>query len=188
MASQYMLRESYHIQAMIFERILSVFKSGGKFKAPAFAPPEPANEFTHPENQPLFARLRENSRVAAPDKDPLRVIGRYEARAHPDLVSILYDLIDSNEVRKGSAYGRPVMANRQGVVFAYAGGTHYIFLKLREERHEAARRDGGRFDPTYGRDWIEFRLGGRVEDQVDWKEATRRWCRISFQESLTAKS
>ncbi len=173
---------------MIFERILDVFKNGGKSKPLAFEPPDPADEFTHPENQPLFARLRENSRVAAPDKDHLWVIGGYEARAHPDLVSILYGLIDNNEVRKGSAYGRPAMANRQGVVFAYAGGTHYIFLKLHEERHDAARQDGGRFDSTYGSDWIEFRLGGRIEDQVDWKEAMRRWCRISYQDSLTAKS
>jgi hypothetical protein len=55
---------------MIFERILDVFKSGGKSKAPAFVPPDPANEFPHPENQTLFARLKESSRVAAPTKIP----------------------------------------------------------------------------------------------------------------------
>jgi hypothetical protein len=170
---------------MIFEHIRRVFKSGGESKASAIVPPDPANEFAHPENQSLFARFKENSRVAAPDKGSMWTMGGYEVRAHPDLVSILYDLIDDNGVRKGWAYGRPVMANRQGLVFAYAGGTHYIFFKLGAERHDAARQDGGRFDPTYGRDWVEFRLGGRIEGQADWKYAMQRWCKISYQDSLS---
>jgi hypothetical protein len=77
------------------------------------------------------------------------------------------------------------MATPTGLVFAYAGGTHYIFLKLREERFDAARRDGGRFDPTYGEDRIEFRLGGRIGSSSDWKEAMVRWANISYQDSLS---
>jgi hypothetical protein len=162
---------------MIFERIRSVFKSGGESKAPPAAPPDPANEFKHPENHALFARLKENSQLAAPDL--------YARIAHPDLVPILYDLIGDNEVRKGSAYGKPVMASRRGVVFAYASGTHCIFFRLYAERLDAARQDGGRYDPTYGKDWVEFRVGGRIEGQADWREAMRRWCRISHRDSLT---
>jgi hypothetical protein len=173
---------------MTFKRILDVFKSGGKSKSPTIEPLDPASEFTHPENKALFARLKENSRAAAPDKDSLWTIGGYEVRAHPDLVSILYDLISDGEVRKGSAYGGPVMANHRGLVFAFAGGTHYIFFRLSETRHDAARQDGGRFDPTYGTDWIEFRLGGRIEVQSDWQEALRRWSRISYHDSLAAES
>jgi hypothetical protein len=107
---------------MIFERILDIFKGEGKFKTPASAPPDPADEFAHPENQSLFARLKENSRVAAPDRDSPWTPCGYELHAHPDLPQILYDLISDGEVRKGSAYGLPVMANRRGLVFAYAAG------------------------------------------------------------------
>jgi hypothetical protein len=98
------------------------------------------------------------------------VMGGYEARTHPDLISILYDLVAESGVKKGYAYGTPVMANAKGLVFAYAGGTHYVFFKLREDRLNDARRDGGRFDPSYGNVWIEFRLGGRA----GWRSGRRR--------------
>jgi hypothetical protein len=172
---------------MILERIADVLRGAREPKPPAPAPPDPATEFAHIENQPLFARLKRDSKVAAPSKDPLWALGGYEVRAHPDLVEILYDLIGDSEVRRASAYGRPLLANSRGLVFAYAGGTHYIFLKLREEKHDAARQDGGRFDPTYGKDWIEFRLGGRIGGPSDWQEALRRWCRISYQDSLAVE-
>lgn len=163
-----------------FQKLIAVFKSGKKSEIADFTPPDPAVEFPHPENAPLFTRLRENARVGVPG-----VMGGYRAAAHPDLTPILYDLIPDRAVRKGYAFGKPVMATPTGLVFAYAGGTHYIFLKLREERFDAARRDGGRFDPTYGEDWIEFRLGGRIGSSSDWKEAMVRWANISYQDSLS---
>ena len=89
-------------------------------------------------------------------------MGGYRTGAHPDLIPILYQLISDPAVRKGYAFGEPVMATPTGLVFAYAGGTHYIFLKLPEERFDDARKDGGRFDPTYGEHWIEFRVEGRI--------------------------
>jgi hypothetical protein len=67
-------------------------------------------------------------------------------------------------------------------VFAYAGGTQSVFLRLREDKLDAARADGGRFDPTYGTDWIEFRLGGRVGSASDWQGAMRHWANISYQD------
>jgi hypothetical protein len=69
-------------------------------------------------------------------------------------------------------------------VFAYASGTHSCFLKLRADRHDAAREDGGRFDPSYGEDWIEFRLGGRVGSSPDWHETMRRWADIGHRDVL----
>jgi hypothetical protein len=77
------------------------------------------------------------------------------------------------------------MATPTGLVFAYASGTHSIFLKLRADRLDAAREDGGRFDPSYGKDWIEFRLGGRVGSSPDWHEAIRRGADMSYRDGLT---
>jgi hypothetical protein len=169
---------------MNFERIVALVKSQKKPKGTPQTPPDPAIEFQHPENAPLFRRLKENSRVADPEKDPMWVINGYEVQTHPDLISILYSLVAESEVKKGYAYGRPVMATPNGLVFAYAGGTHYIFLKLREDRIDDARKDGGRIDPTYGTGWIEFCLGGRIGCSSDWQEAMRRWANISFQDSI----
>jgi hypothetical protein len=169
---------------MVFKRIPEVLKSGAETDASRFVAPDPANELKHPENQSLFARFKEDSRAAAPGKNPPWAIG-YGARAHSDLIAILYGLISDSEIRNGSAYGRPVMANRQGLVFAYAQGTHSIFLKLRGDMYAAARQDGGRYDPTYGKDWIEFRVGGRVEGSADWRESMERWARMSYRDTLS---
>lgn len=62
--------------------------------------------------------------------------------------------------------------------------THYVFFKLREDRFDDASEDGGRFDPSYGKGWIEFRLGGRIGSSSDWREAMQRWASISYQGSL----
>src|SRR5689334_18887059 len=134
-------------------RSRSVPRSREEYKITHFTPPDdPAIEFPHPENASLFTRLKENARPGVPG-----VMGGYRPSAHTDLISILYGLIPDPAVKKGYAFGRPVMATPTGLVFAYTGGTHYIFLKLRKERFYDARRDGGRFDPTYGQDWLEFR-------------------------------
>lgn len=100
----------------------------------------PATAFPHPENAALFARLKGDSTLGIPG-----VAGGYETRTHPDLTSILYDLVADPAVIKGYAFGRPVMATPTGLVFAYASGTHYIFLRLHDERLDDARQDGGRF-------------------------------------------
>ncbi len=144
-----------------------------------FTPPDSAVEFPHPENALLFARMKMNARPGIPG-----VMGGYRAAAHPDLTEILYELVADSTVRKGYAFGRAVMATPAGLVFGYTGGTHYIFLKLREERFDAARKDGGRFDPTYGEDWIEFCIGGRIGVSGDWKESLVRWAKISYQDAL----
>ena len=156
------------------------FKGGKKSEVKDFTPPDPAIEFPDPENASLFTRLRENSTFGTPG-----VMGGYETRTHPDLTSIFYDLIADPAVRKGYAFGRPVIATPTGLGFAYASGTHYIFLKLREERFDDACRDGGRLDPSYGEDWVEFRLGGRVGSSSDWQNSMVRWANISYQDSVS---
>jgi hypothetical protein len=171
---------------VILKRIVHIFGNDPETKAPASTPPDPASEFNDPGNHSLFARFEKDSRVAAPPKDQARP-SRYEARAHSDLIPILYELISDHEIKKGSAYGRPLMANSRGFVFAYAEGSNSIFLKLREEKHDASRQDGGRYDPSYGQDWIEFRVGGRIEGPADWRDAMQRWARISYQDSLILK-
>ena len=163
-----------------FQRLTALFKSRKKPEVADFTPPDPAIEFPHPENASLFTRLKVNARPGVPG-----FIGGYRSSAHSDLTPILYDLIPDPAVRKGFAFGKPVMATPAGLVFAYAGGTDYIFLKLRKARFDDARRDGGFFDPTYGEDWIEFRLGGRIGSSSDWKEAMVRWAEISYQDSLS---
>ncbi len=165
-----------------FQRLIALFKSGKTSEVADFTPPDPAFEFPDPENAALFTRLKEDSAPGIPG-----VMGGYETRTHPDLTSILYELIADPAVRRGYVFGRPVTATPTGRVFAYASGTHYIFLKLREDRFDHAREDGGRVDPSYGKDWIEFRLGGRVGSSPDWQEAIRRWASISYQDSMTTE-
>ena len=165
---------------MGFERIIGFLKDTTKPKDADFVPSDPIIEFPHPENASLFTRFRKDSKIGIPG-----VMGGYEIRTHPDLTSIFYKLINDPGVRKGYAYGRPVISNSNGLVFAYANGTHYVFLKLHADKFEAARQDGGRFDPSYGKDWVEFRLGGRFGASTDWEEAMQRWANISYQGSMS---
>jgi hypothetical protein len=150
-------------------------------------PPDPASQFTHPGNKGIFAFLKEHSRIAGADRRSAWDIDAYVLRAHPDLVEMLYQFAPA-DVRKGAAFGTPILANSQGLVFAWAGGSHDVFLRLPEQRHDAARRDGGRVDNTYPRDWIEFRVGGRREASQDWRDMLQRWLTISHQDSLGAST
>jgi hypothetical protein len=111
----------------------------------------------------------------------------YKIRAHPDLIEILGGLVDSDQAVSGFAYGSPVVANPKGLIFAWAGGTHSIFIRLRPEHYEAARLDNGRLDPTYGNEWIEFRLGGLAEGPADWLASMKRWAAVSYQDTLKAE-
>ena len=161
-----------------FQRFIAFFKSEKKAEARDLTPSDPAIEFSHPENAALFRTFERDSTLGIPG-----IAGGYETRTHPDLISILYDLVADPAVKKGYAFGRPVMATPTGLVFAYASGTHSIFLRLHKERLDEARQDGGRFDPSYGNDWIEFRLGGRVGSSSDWRKAMARWANVSLQDS-----
>ena len=167
---------------MNFAKIIAIFRGRKSPANIALIVPDPEITFPHPGNAELFACLKESSKVAGPDNGPLWVREGYEIRSHPDLESYLFSLITEEGLRKGFAFGRPVIANSGGLVFAWAGGTHYIWLRLNEERHNDARLDGGRFDPSYGKDWVEFRVGGRHWSPSNWRDAMERWARTSYQD------
>ena len=136
--------------------------------------PEPS-EFAHPGNRSLFDYFIQNSHwdVAAQ---------QYKTRTHPDLAEMLFDLAPEAMVRKGYAYGRPVIANKQGLIFAWAGGNRDFFTRLNADKIEAACREGGRHDPTYPPEWVNFymsRLG------ADWRRILQRWVITSYEETLT---
>lgn len=150
---------------------------------PLPTPPDPAERFAHPGNQALFTYLRGLSSLATADADPVWRLDGYKVRTHPDLIGFLYSLTDPDQAVRGSAYGVPVMANAQGLVFAWAGGTHDIFIRLRPEHHASACGDNGRFDPTYGQDWIEFHFGGLKGSPPDWRGSIQHWIGVSYRES-----
>jgi hypothetical protein len=62
---------------------------------------------------------------------------------------------------QGSAYGRPVMENSSGIVFASAGGMNQIFLRVPRELQQQAIEQSGRFDPTHDEDRIELPAFGQ---------------------------
>jgi hypothetical protein len=160
-------------------------KRGFKAETPVFLPTsDPTLRFPHPDNNELFTRLKETAHPATTKTEAVWVLDGYRIAAHPDLVDILREFAGTDRVIHGSAYGRPVVATPRGLVFAYAGGTHSIFIRLASEHHEAARRDNGCFDPTDGKNWIEFRYGGLKGGPPDWQGSIRRWMAISYQESL----
>jgi hypothetical protein len=169
---------------MVFKRIPEVLKSGAETNASRFVAPDPANELKHPKTSVALRAVQGRFASCRPrQKSPLGDWVRSPRPFRPDRNSVC--LVSDSEIRNSSAYGRPVMANRQGLVFAYAQGTHSIFLKLRGDMYAAARQDGGRYDPTYGKDWIEFRVGGRVGGSADWRESMERWARISYRDILS---
>ena len=169
---------------MNLAQIAAIFGRRTKRSEITQAAPDPAIKFPHPGNAELFACFRESSKVATLDKGPMWVREGYEIHAHPDLETYLFPLITEEGLKKGFAFGLPVIANPNGLVFAWAGGTHYIWLRLREDRRNDARLDGGRFDPSYGKDWVEFKVGGRYWSSSNWKDAMERWARISYQDSM----
>jgi hypothetical protein len=169
---------------MDFGRIATFFRRKAEFAASR--PPDPSVKFPNPKNLALFARLKEGARIDDDKQSNYQVDG-YLVLSHPDLTGIMYDLIPESSVKKDYAYGRPVLVNSGGVIFAYASGTHYVFFRLDSDRIAAAQGDGGRLDPTYGGDWIEFRIHGRKGCKSDSHEAMRTWAKISYQDSMSVE-
>jgi hypothetical protein len=163
-------------------------KRGFAADAPAVVqtPLDPAIKFPHPGNRELFEDLKRDAQPDAGEGGTSWYPDGYKIRAHPDLIEILGGLVASDQVTSGFAYGCPVVANPKGLIFAQAGGTHSIFIRLRPEHHEAARLDNGRLDPTYGTEWLEFPIGGLVGGPTDWSASMKRWATVSYQDSLKA--
>jgi len=147
-------------------------------------PPDPAVQFPHPKNAELFAFLKKKwletsiSRAEEGIRD-------YPFWTHPDLIERFRNLAPSIEVIQGSAYGHVIMGNSSGLVFAWAGGMNQIFLRLPRDMQARAVGEIGRYDPTYGDEWIEFRgFGESYGTRVNSEEALPRWIQIAYEESL----
>jgi hypothetical protein len=140
-------------------------------------------EFLRPRNAPLLAYFKDNS-----DYDKHNDL--YRSHGLPDLTGELHDLIaeiglSATEVREESVYGWSVVASRNGVIFAWVGGSYDFFLRIREDRVDAACKDGARVDRTYPPEWLNFyviRLG------QDWREILKRWLRIAYEDALAISS
>jgi hypothetical protein len=72
-----------------------------------------------------------------------------------------------------------------GLIFAWATGTNAIFFRLPRRLHKQAIEDGGRFDPTYGNDFIEFPAWSSwAEGDSPLIKALEKWTQVAFDESL----
>ena len=137
-----------------------------------------ATEFLHAQNESLVAYFKANSTYDL-ETDT------YRLHARPDLTGELLDLIAETDIpatriKTSSIYGWPVITNHNGIVFAWTEGTHDVFLRIREDRVDAACKDGARVDPTYPADWLNFyitRLG------QDWREILKRWVKIAYEDA-----
>jgi hypothetical protein len=109
-------------------------------------PPDRPSEFDAPANDLIVEYFRKSADWNADART-------YVLHAKPDLTSELYKLIEQagiskTDIKSGSMYGSPIVANRNGVVFAWAGGTHDVFLRLSKSSADRACEDGARYDPT----------------------------------------
>jgi hypothetical protein len=158
--------------------------NGGKEAARESAVADPARKFPHPKNSELFAYLRRDwlERAHLPS---VRAGGDYPFRTHPDLIQRFRSLAPASGVLQDSAYGHAIMANHDGIVFAWAGGMNQIFLRLPQELRQSAIAEAGRYDRTYGEGWIEFlAFGHRYGTQVDSDESLRGWVQVAYGETL----
>jgi hypothetical protein len=54
----------------------------------------------------------------------------YELHAHPDLIEPgVFDRLVSDPVSYVAAYGVPALAHPNGLIFAFAYGTHYVYFR-----------------------------------------------------------
>jgi len=136
-------------------------------------------QLTHGGNVEIFDFFRRNSSWNAN-------VGMYDRLTRTDLAEGLDDLITKTgiggkSVKAETVYGRRIIANSNGLVFAWAAGTWDFFFRLPNERTDAAYRDGARLDLTYPPGWLNFYLL-RLGDE--WPAILEHWFKISYQDSL----
>ena len=170
----------------MLRRLLSIFR--GKPSPSSSLPiPDPFSELPHPGNQELFTAFK-------PFYSPELQLGSYNA--HPEVAVRLYELAPADKIIRANAYGFPVVANPQGLVFAWAKGRWTILIKLGKDHHEAARIAEGRLNAEYG-EWIEFpawwspsRPEPTPEPSVlemkksEWSDRLRHWMQVGYNDSL----
>jgi toxin ParE1/3/4 len=150
----------------------SGFEAVLKTTPPENGPPE-SPEFSHSGNGPILEYFRQNSNWNATEQE-------YEARSHPDLAEILFELAPDTAVRKGYVYGRPVIANRYGLILAWAGGTSDFFVRLSASDIATACIEGAQKDSTYPPEWANFYM---VRLGPDWRKILQRWLTASYQQA-----
>lgn len=164
----------------MFEQLRNTF-SKTRAASEESTPIDPAScEFGHKGNQELFEYFGRNSRCESNHEI-------YERRTHPDVAQALDDLItkvgaSDGAMKPETVYGRRIVANAQGLVFAWAGGTSDFFFRLGNHRVEAACRNGARLDPTYPAGWLNFYVT-RLGD--NWRSVLERWLQVSYEDSST---
>lgn len=129
---------------------------------------DPSERYAHPRNGPLLQLLKN---TAVKGKGDVYDLDGYELHTHPDLCDYLQGL---NRFCYGGAYGVPVLANDQGILFAVARGTSFVAFQLPEpEQSEAKAVGGGQDFPEAGDDWIS------VEAWRTDQTLVVKWCRAA---------
>lgn len=128
---------------------------------------EPSERFAHPRNAPLLQLLKT---TAVQGKGDVYDLEGYELHTHPDLCEYLEGF---NRFCYRGAYGVPVLANDQGVIFAVARGTSFVAFLLPEPEQSEATAAGGKDFPEAGDDWIS------VEPWRTDKDLMVKWCRAA---------
>lgn len=103
----------------------------------------------------------------------------YQLGAHPDLVEFLWQALDASLPTRCAwiVHGRPALVRRSsGVLFAFALGTHSVWLRVPDERQAelglgpgaAASTPAAPAAPFEGldREWVLASFGGRASALV----------------------
>ena len=104
----------------------------------------------------------------------------YELHAHPDLLEPgVFDSLVSTPVTYVAAYGVPAIAHPNGLIFAFAYGTSYVYFR---EVHVKAAEVIDRLGPGWSGldvwfppDWVSKSFAGRTTDSQDqWMIKVRK--------------
>lgn len=135
---------------------------------------DPITKFPHPGNLELFTHLRSESH-------------NNSVSPYYELVDLVYDLTNVGPIKRGWHDSHLIVANPRDLVFIWTQGMEYIFVKLRPEHHDAACKDGGRLDPTYPPNWVEFLAGGKrvpKTKRLQWRSVIYLWIQTSYDDSM----
>ncbi len=125
--------------------------------------------FNHPANLPLFEFFSGYKSAES---------GR--SGVHPELAEIFETIAKNNKLPTEIVMGAMVITAPNALVIAWTVGTTYIHVKLQKQHHDAARRDGGILDASYGADWFGFSAWSRGRTFV---EKLRQWVQTSYEDA-----
>lgn len=126
----------------------------------------------HPHNAGVMALLK--SKAVLKSKGGCRSpwdIDEYELHTHPDLRQKLQEIAGNDLAEYECAvYGYPVLAGRNGVVFAVAQGTGDLALRLPAGVRLEAVRQGGTMNKEYGDEWVTVDPWRKEDNRL------KKWC------------